>query len=169
MRKPATSEQPQNEKSLTNPNGSTGPKNIPIERLLACRAKGLSQAETAKLVGCSIENVQKRTKDLNLETLEDFNATKVSMYDLVERRHLQKLVDGESKRPMEDMTVSAIAGDKGRVIRGQATEIIEVRSLQVSLSAAIKAMRAEQGEACDNRTNDPLDANVIDCPTAKDV
>jgi len=155
--------QPQNERSLTNPHGSTGPKNIPIEKILACRAKGLTQEETAKLVGCSIENIQKRTKDLDLDTLDDFNVHKVNMYDLVERKHLTKLVDGESKRPMEDMTVSAIAGDKGRVIRGQATDIIDHRVLTLDLNKAIEQLRQEQGiDTID--VDNSMDIPVHKCP-----
>ena len=85
------------------------------------------------------------------------------MYDLVERKHLTKLVDGESKRPMEDMTVSAIAGDKGRVIRGQATDIIDHRVLTLDLNKAIEQLRQEQGiDTID--VDNSMDIPVHKCP-----
>ena len=125
------------ETSLSNPNGSTGPKGIPIETLIQYRTKGLSLNEIAKLVGSSFNNVQKRLQDLSLESLEAFNDHKASIYDVVERKHLTKLVNEDSKNPMIDMTVAAIAGDKGRLIRGQSTAIVEVRQLTVDLDRAL--------------------------------
>ena len=132
--------------ALTNPHGSTGPKGIPIERILAYKAKGLSLNEMAKLLDCSDDNIKKRIKDLSIETLNDFNDHKASIYDIVERKHLNKLLDDESKRPMEDMTVAAIAGDKGRVIRGLATEVVDHRVLQIDALAAVKELRRQVEE-----------------------
>jgi hypothetical protein len=80
----------------------------------------------------------------------------------VESRHLNKLLDGESKRPMEDMTIAAIAGDKGRLIRGQSTSIVEHRTMQIDLNKAIDQLRAEQ----QLDTFDTVDAEVVDCPTS---
>jgi hypothetical protein len=147
---------------ITNPNGSTGPKGIPIEKILDCRAKGLTLVETAKLCDCSEANIVKRIKDVGLETLDQFNAQRVSIYDLVEKKHLEKVLDGESKRPMEDMTIAAIAGDKGRLIRGQSTSIVEHRTMQIDLNKAIDQLRAEQ----QLDTFDTVDAEVVDCPTS---
>ena len=131
---------------LTNPHGSTGPKGIPIETLLEYRAKGLTIIEVSKLVGTSIENVQRRLANLSLDTLDQFNNHKAAIYDIVERKHLNKLVHEESKRPMEDMTVAAIAGDKGRVIRGLATEVVDHRVLQIDALAAVKELRRQVEE-----------------------
>ena len=133
--------------ALTNPHGSTGPKGIPIERILAYKAKNLSQADIAKLLGCTQQAVAKRMNDLSLDTLADFNEHKASVYDIVERKHLNKLLDDQSKRPMEDMTVAAIAGDKGRVIRGLATEVVDHRVLQIDALAAVKELRRQVEEA----------------------
>ena len=85
--------------------------------------------------------------DLSLDTLADFNEHKASVYDIVERKHLNKLLDDQSKRPMEDMTVAAIAGDKGRVIRGLATEVVDHRVLQIDALAAVKELRRQVEEA----------------------
>ena len=134
------------DKALTNPHGSTGPKGIPIERILALKAKGLSLNDMAKLLDCSDDNIKKRIKDLSIETLNDFNDHKASIYDIVERKHLNKLLDDDSKRPMEDMTVAAIAGDKGRVIRGLATEVVDHRVLQIDALAAVKELRRQVEE-----------------------
>jgi len=132
--------------ALTNPHGSTGPKGIPIETLLEYRAKGLTITDVSKLVGTSIENVQRRLANLSLDTLDQFNNHKAAIYDIVERKHLNKLVHEESKRPMEDMTVAAIAGDKGRVIRGLATEVVDHRVLQIDALAAVKELRRQVEE-----------------------
>jgi hypothetical protein len=150
----------------TNPLGSTGPKGIPIERILALKAKKLTLGEMSKLLGCSEANIKKRLADMNIETLNDFTEQKALVYDVIESRHINKLLDGNSKRPMEDMTIAAIAGDKGRLIRGQSTSIIEVRSLQVDLNKAIDAMRAEQGSIIDIPVDNPVDSSTCQpsCP-----
>jgi hypothetical protein len=63
----------------------------------------------------------------------------------VERKHLNKLVGGESKKPMEDMTVAAIAGDKGRVIRGQVTSIVSHVNIITDLRDAQDRLRKAGG------------------------
>jgi predicted transcriptional regulator len=140
------------------------PKNVPIEKILALKAKKLTQAEIGTLLGISQQAVCKRLADMNVETLSDFADQKALVYDIVESKHLNRLLDGESKRPMEDMTIAAIAGDKGRLIRGQSTSIIEVRSLQVDLNKAIDAMRAEQGSIIDIPVDNPTYQPV--CPSS---
>jgi hypothetical protein len=147
----------------TNPNGSTGPKGIPIERLIDWQAKKLTIREMAKLAECSETNVQKRLASLDLENLDTFNTHKAKMYDLVERQKLEKLINGDSTKEMADMTIAAIAGDKGRVIRGQATEIVDHRHLVIDLSAAVQRLREEQ--KVDTKYPDVIE--VMDCPTAK--
>lgn len=144
---------------------STGPKGIPIEKILDCRAKGLTLKETAKLCDCSETNVVKRIREAGLETIEQFNAHRVSIYDLVEKKHLEKVLDGTTKRPMEDMTIAAIAGDKGRLIRGQATSIIENRGITIDLSKAYEAMRQSQGNVDNPVDNTSYQPDVIDVPT----
>jgi hypothetical protein len=121
-------------------NGSTGPKGIPIESLIAYKQKNLTLKDMSKLLGCSEANIKKRLSGLGLETLETFNNVKVYEYDLIERKHINKLLDGESKKPMEDMTIAAIAGDKGRVIRGQATSIADHRVVTADLKDVLNRM-----------------------------
>ena len=146
-------------------NGSTGPKGIPIEKILDCRAKGLTLIETAKLCDCSEANIVKRIRDAGLETIEQFNAHRVSIYDLVEKKHLEKVLDGDSKRPIEDMTIAAIAGDKGRLIRGQATSIVETRSLTIDLSKAYEAMRQSVDKPVDNSSYQPdIELSTVQAP-----
>ena len=132
--------------AVTNPHGSTGPKGIPVERILAYKAKGLTLTEMSKLLACSETNIKNRIAALNIESLPEFNEHKAAIYDIVERKHLSKLLDDQTKRPMEDMTVAAIAGDKGRVIRGLATEVVDHRVLQIDALAAVKELRRQVEE-----------------------
>lgn len=129
------------ETDKVNLNPQTGPKGIPIEVLIEYRRKGLTQKEIGKLLGCSDQNVKMRLAGLGLETLDTFNDNKVYEYDLIERKHINKLLDGESKKPMEDMTIAAIAGDKGRVIRGLATSIADHRVVTADLKDVLNRMR----------------------------
>ncbi len=159
-----TTEQTQNETTPSNPKGSTGRKGIPIEKILACRKRGLTIEETAQLCGCSTTNIVKRCQELDLETLEDFNDNKVHLWDMVERKYVNKLLDANDKSNVADSIIAGTAHDKGRLIRGQATEIIDHRVMVLDLNKAIAAMRAEQGTQVEEIQDGEVINSPVKCP-----
>ena len=83
------------------------------------------------------------------------------MWDMVERKHLNKLLCPDDKSNVADSIIAGTAHDKGRLIRGQATEIIDHRILTLDLNKAIEQLRQEQGI-------DTIDVdNSVDIPVHK--
>jgi len=118
-------------------------KNIPLEDIISYRAKGLSCDEVARLTGCSKQNVQQRLQEVDLEGLDKFKEHKDAVLEHTQR----KLVNSLSASKLKDMsglqliTGAAILQDKIQVIRGQASDIVEHRTINASLDEITERMR----------------------------
>ena len=98
-------------------------------RKIATRFPDLSNADIARRVGCSRENVSKvlqvyldRTSP---EELADFQENKAEVYDAIQHKLLSSLSAEKiaNSKVMEAVTAAAILEDKARLVRGQATGI----------------------------------------------
>jgi len=124
-------------------NGNTAPKGIPIEDIISYRAKGLSCEDIATLTGCTKQNVAIRLQDADLEGLDKFKEYKDQIFEHTQR----KLVKSLSKDKLNSMsglqliTGAAILQDKIQVIRGQASDIVEHRTINASLDEITERMR----------------------------
>ena len=84
------------------------------------------------------------------------------MWDMVERKHLNKLLCPDDKSNVADSIIAGTAHDKGRLIRGQATEIHDVRVLTLDLNKAIEQLRQEQGSNTTDQNEQIID--IPKCP-----
>lgn len=118
---------------------------IPIERLIELRQKGNSYADVGAIVGCSAQNVAERLANADLEGLELYSKHKAQVFEAKQR----KLLDAITDEKMDNMSASqavvaaAIMEDKIRLIRGQATEIIDIRQISIDLESITKRMQDE--------------------------
>jgi hypothetical protein len=140
------------------PAKSSAPKYIPLADLIAYRKKGLTLQEIGTLTGCTKVSVCQRLKDVDLEGLENFKDYKDKVFEDQQRGILKTLTPDRIKTmsPGTAITAVAILEDKIRAIRGQATEIIEHRQLQVDLNRAIDQLRKAQPEAQEGVVDVPV-------------
>ena len=126
---------------------STAPKNIPIEDILAYKAKGLKVTEIANLTGCTHSAISQRLADIDIDSLMNFNKYKDQVLEHKQREVLNELTDAKVKSMtgLQLITGAAILEDKIRIIRGQATDIQDVRVLSVDLDKAVKRLREARG------------------------
>jgi hypothetical protein len=140
------------------PAKSSAPKYIPLADLIAYRKKGLTLQEIATLKGCATSSVAERLRQVDLEGLENFREQKDKVFEDTQREILKTLSPDRIKTmsPGTAVTAAAILEDKIRAIRGQATEIIEHRQLQVDLNKAIDQLRKAQPEAQEGVVDVPV-------------
>lgn len=76
------------------------PKNIPIEKLVDLRKKGLTYSQIAAVVGCSKPNVVIRLQGIlpELETIEDFKSSKADIIANNQRRVLNQLTTAKLEK-----------------------------------------------------------------------
>lgn len=143
--------------TTTKPPANTAPKGIPIEDLIAYRAKGLSTTEIGKLTGCDHSNVARRLKEAELESLDRFQEHKDKVFEHTQRELVKSITGGDIKAMsgLQKITGAAILQDKIMAMRGQATQIIEHRSLVVDLNRVADQLRAEQGSIVDLPVDNP--------------
>lgn len=113
------------------------PKGIPLEDILAFRAKGLTLEQIGTLTGCTKQTVSERLKTADLQGLENFREYKDVIFEDLQRILVSSLTAGDVKAMsgMQRITGAAILEDKLRVIRGQATSIVDIREYQVKIEA----------------------------------
>lgn len=85
------------------------------------------------------------------------------MWDMVERKHLNKLLGDDDKSSVADSIIAGTAHDKGRLIRGQATEITDHRVMVLDINKALQAMRSGQAQDAMDVDNS-VDIVVDKCP-----
>lgn len=153
--------------SVDNPPATTKPKGIPIEDLIYYRKeKKLSLTEIAAIVGCSEQNVQQRLEAAELESLDNYREQKDHVFEHLQRSALKDIAPEDIKRlnPLQRITAAAILQDKIATIRGQATSIIENRTLSLDLSKAYEAMKQSSSVATQETTQDAQVIDIVDCP-----
>ena len=99
-----------------------------------------------------------RLRQVDLEGLENFREQKDKVFEDTQREILKTLSPDRIKTmsPGTAVTAAAILEDKIRAIRGQATEIIEHRQLQVNLNKAIDQLRKAQPEVQEGVVDVPV-------------
>jgi predicted DNA-binding protein YlxM (UPF0122 family) len=107
-------------------NVDCSPKDIPIQRLIELRRQNLSLSEIAKVVGCSKTNVHNRLEDI--EEFERFSKNTDLAYEVLQNRIYNTINDAViQKAPLQSRVWAiAVLEDKKRLIRQQATAIIDV-------------------------------------------
>lgn len=140
-------ESSQDERSLTNPNGSTGRKGIPIEALISYRKRGLTLQEIGDLTGISKQSVSERLQSIDFDGLAQFRDGKDDVLEYHQRRVVNNLTDDDIKKMsgLQKLIGIKLTDEAIRTIRGQATEIIDHRIMVVDLNKAIEQLRQEQG------------------------
>lgn len=120
-----------------------GPKNISLEKMIALRKRGMSTYEIAKLLGCTHSNVVQRLANVDLEGLELYREHKDVVLEHKQREMINSLTPDKIKNMQgRDIIVSAgILEDKIRNIRGESTNVIEVRSITATLDEVTEKMR----------------------------
>ena len=114
---------------------NTAQKGIELEDLLYYKSKGLSSREIATLTGCSHVNVCERLKDANLDSLERYRDNKDVIIEHHQRRVSQSLTNDDIKKMsgLQKLIGIKLADEAIRTIRGQATDIHEIRSITTTL------------------------------------
>ena len=131
-----------------------GPSNpIPIERLIELRQKGNSYADVGAIVGCSAANVCERLQNADLDGLELYSRHKAQVFEDKQRKILNAITDEkmDNMSAAQAVVAAAIMEDKIRLIRGQATEIIDIRQISIDLESITKRMQEtlKTGEVID--------------------
>jgi hypothetical protein len=123
-------------------------KDISIEDILYYRSKNLSTTEIAKLTGCDHSNIVRRLQSVKLQSLQNFSTYKDQVFEHKQREVLNSLTDVKIKAMsgLQAITGAAILEDKIRIIRGQATDIVDHRVLQVDMVKAVQLLRQEQSQ-----------------------
>jgi predicted transcriptional regulator len=121
----------------------TANKGIPVAQILAFRAKGLTQQQIATLLGCTQQTVKYHLDKADLDGLDNYRDFKDSVFEHVQRDLLNSLCPDDIKAMsgLQKLTGVGILEDKIRVIRGQATEIVEQRVKDARLLEAIERLR----------------------------
>jgi len=130
--------------TISNGNNLYAPKDIAIEDLIEYRKRGLSLPEIAKLEGCSHQNVHERLKKANLEGLDKFRDNKDAVFEH-KQREIVNCLNADKLKDMSGLqliTGAAILQDKIQVIRGQASDIVEHRTINASLDEITERMRS---------------------------
>ena len=129
---------------------------ISDERLIELRKKGNSEADIARVVGCTQQNVSKRLKKLDLDGLQAFHDNKATILELKQRDIIaaaftpEKL---ETVTPYQAVGMLGILQDKVQVLNGNATSIVDVRVLTASIADITKRM-IDQGMIVDGQITD---------------
>ena len=123
---------------------------IPIERLIELRQKGNSLSDVGAVVGCSAQNVSDRLKKVDLEGLELFSKHKAQVFEAKQRQILDAITDEkmDNMSAAQAVVAAAIMEDKIRLIRGQATEIIDIRQISIDLEEITKRLKSEDVIDC---------------------
>jgi len=121
--------------------GASNP--IPLERLIELRQKGNSFADVGAIVGCSAQNVAERLAKADLDGLELYSRHKAQVFEAKQRKILDAITDEkmDNMSAAQGVVAAAIFEDKIRLIRGQATEIIDIRQISIDLEAITKRMQ----------------------------
>ena len=126
---------------------------IPLEELLEYRQRGWSIQEIATQVGCSRQNVSDRLQRANIDGLQMYSKHKASVFEAKQKQILDSITEDKIANMSAAQAVvgAAIFEDKIRLIRGQATEIIDIRQISIDLETITKRMQDElsKGEVID--------------------
>lgn len=112
------------------PKPPTANKKIPIESILELREKGLTQEQTAKILGCSTPNISARLKQHTpiFEKIERFKRHRADILTLKQAEILNALSEDEIKKAPTQVKgmLLGIFYDKERIERGLSTQNISV-------------------------------------------
>jgi hypothetical protein len=120
----------------------------PLIRSTKTRYPELSEAQIAKRVDCTPQNVSQVLaaflSERTTDELQDFQGSKADIYDTLQYRALASITQDklDNSSAMQLVTVAAILEDKGRLVRGQPTSL-HVTAL-IDVLKAIRSRR-EQG------------------------
>ncbi len=98
-------------------------------RALHDRYPNMGNSAIARRVGCDESNVrgvlERYARGVAPEELRDYQANQADIYDVMAHRALISITDAHLERAsgLQLMTMAAIATDKSRLVRGQATSI----------------------------------------------
>jgi hypothetical protein len=113
-------------------------KGIPIEKLEALRAKGLSYKQIASIVGCSHVNVLMRlqSRSIDIDDVEVFKDNEGLILSQLRHRLISNITDTEIKKaPLATkMMAYGIAYDKYRLEMGLSTQNIDTHATQVNIN-----------------------------------
>jgi hypothetical protein len=103
----------------------------------------LTVTDIAKLTGCDHSNVSRRLAEANLDTLSNFQTHKDKAFEHLQRRTLTNITDEELKKasPASKVLMAGVLQDKIMALRGQASTIIEHRSIIADLRDAQDRLR----------------------------
>lgn len=109
------------------------PKDIPIEKIIELRRKGLSLQDIADICKCTAQNIHVRLQ--GIEEFETFSRDKALYYEHLQHKILRTIDESDIKKSPfgTRITAAAILEDKIRLIRGQATERIDTFAVTASL------------------------------------
>jgi len=144
---------------------NTAPKGLGVEQMIAYRKKGLTLAEIATLTGCTKENVHYHMKRADLDSLDIWREHKA---DRIEK-HQQDLsksltIDDHKKMSgLQKIIGIKVQEETIRLMRGQASEIVDHRHLVIDLGKAIDMLRQERSQQGDDDVIDVSD--IPACPS----
>ena len=120
----------------------------PLIRKMAIKYPELSNAEIARTVGCTPQNVSytlsKYLADTSPEQLQHFQDNRADIFDAITMRSLLSITPQKlgNSQAIQLATIAGITHDKSQVLRGQATGI-NVNVL-LDVAAAIRDKQASQ-------------------------
>ena len=127
-------------------------KDIPINKIIEYKSKGLSLRDIGKLLGCTHQNIAFRLQAITeeMEGLEAFKTHKADTLAVIQSRLLNSLTDDELKKthPYQRVGMFGILHDKEKNERGIAQAIIGYTDLDRELQdydKDIEALEAELG------------------------
>jgi hypothetical protein len=144
----------------------TSPKKIPLQDLIAYRARNLTYAEIASLTGCSKQNVSERLQEIDLDSLPNLQAHKDKVLEAIQGQIIQNIDLREIKNAPfgTKMLGIGLLQDKIQTLRGQATEIIDHRHLVVDLARVCELVRRQSGGNPGSEASSTTDIEVQVCP-----
>lgn len=113
---------------------------IPLEKIIKLRRHGLSLQQIADILKCSKSNIHKRLEDF--EGYKDFEQSTDMHYEVLQYRLLKTLDDAalQKMQPYQRIVAMAVLEDKKRLVRGQATQHIDINRVH----GTIKEITAQE-------------------------
>jgi predicted DNA-binding protein YlxM (UPF0122 family) len=119
---------------------SSAPKGIPLSKIVALHAKGISLSEIAAVVGCSKQAISDRLKGTNLDDLRDYQDNKPLHMTHLQKRLVDSLSDADITKmsPYQRIIGSAILEDKFMPKQQQTTNVLAISVIVESIDKRIR-------------------------------
>ena len=112
-------------------------KNIPLEKIMVLKEKGLNNKQVAKILDCSTQNIHRRCEQWKEEfkTIDFYRENKLAILDAIQFQILSSIDQADLKRMAlrDRITAYGILFDKARIVSGDDVVKIDIRLLHGDL------------------------------------